>query len=381
MKKKILCLLLVAGLFVTGCASSKAPEADADANAPEAQETVEEDVPEEEPQTGMGNPWRDTTEEEATESLPRRFTTPEGATNVVWRIMDQTGKEEDINYPLVETKFDIDGGSFCARGKYGAAEDEDISGMYYEWTEKESVTLTEWGGGNMPATLYGFENESEKALMVTWYDIEIGIAYSLSTDSFGPGEYDILALADAIHVPEDFMPSSFLEEKAGKGAFESEEEILSYLEKGQGYAYVELTGSDEKVLGVSGEIYEKDGKNVGAEICLYGERDGKYINLGNAYAYDEQHPLQCADGVIVCNSDEMYEEDFLSADEGYVMVKAYLYKSEDENGKTVYGGFIREDNSFDESKEQEVPEDGADIFDKYTKSATDIPVIEFTVVE
>ena len=267
------------------------------------------------------------------------------------------------------------------RGKYNAAEDEDISGMYYEWTEKQDVTLDNWGGGNMPAVLYGFENDSDKALMITWYDIEIGIAYCLSTSSFGPGEYDMKGLADEIFAAEEFIPGSFVEEKTMKAEFESEEELISYLEKGQGYAYLELTGSDEKVLGLSSEIREKDGKNVGSEICLYGKRNGSYINLGNAYAYDDDHPLQCADGVIVAFSDEIYEEDFLSADEGYVMVKTYIYKSEDDNGNTVYGGFIRKDNSFDDSSEEEVPEDGADIFDEYVKDAANVPVIEFTVVE
>ena len=278
---------------------------------------------------------------------------------------------------MVQLNFDKDGGSFVARGQYGTKETDDISGMYYDWTEETDVTLDNWGGGEMPAKVYGFANDSEKALMCTWYDIEIGISYCLSTSSFGPDEYDIAELAGEICAVEEFIPGSFMEEKVGKGDFESEDEILSYLDPGQGYTYLELAGADGKVLGISSELMEKDGKTVGKELCLYGKVGDYYRNLGNAYANDD-HPLLMGDGTIISYNDTTYEENCI-AENGYVMVKVYIYKSTEDDGSIKYGGFIRKDNTFDH--DEEVPEDGADVFEQYIKNAQSFDPIEFTVVE
>ena len=380
MKKKFICILTVTALVLMGCGTGAAtpatePAADPAVATDEVPEE-EESAPEtDEPSVGMANPWVDITEEEAANYLPRMFTPPMGATKIHWMALNP-GSEDDFPGPLIQMNFDVDGGSFVARGQYGAKEDDDISGMYYEWDAPKEVTLDNWGFGEMQAKVYGFENESEKALLCTWYDIEVGIAYSLSTDSFGPDEYDIAQLAGEICAVEEFIPGSFVEEKVGKGEFESTDEVLSYLDPGQGYTYLELPGAPDKVLGISSEPVEEGQKTFTKELCLYGMDNGKVRNLGNVYS--DAHPLLMGDGTIVAYSDKIYEEDCLG-ENGYVMVKVYIYKSTEDDGSIKYGGFIRKDNTFDH--DEDVPEDAADLFDQYIKDAAKLKPIELTLVE
>ena len=176
MKKITLILALGAALAISGCSNASSNEKP------------------DEPAVGIANPWREVTEEEAKESTPNLFKAPEGATGVTWRIMD----DGTSDHPLVELDFDYDGLSFCARAKYGAAEDEDISGMYYDWTVTDDATLATWAGGLMQGKTYRYVGENEYADLITWYDIEVGIAYSLSTTAKDLDGFDIQAVAEAM---------------------------------------------------------------------------------------------------------------------------------------------------------------------------------------
>ena len=57
----------------------------------------------------------------------------------------------------------------------------------------------------------------------------------------------------------DNIPNSLVEEQAGKTAFSSYEELIGYLEKGQGYAYVTLEGYEGQALLVADQTYEFEG--------------------------------------------------------------------------------------------------------------------------
>ena len=68
----------------------------------------------------------------------------------------------------------------------------------------------------------------------------------------------------------DYIPNSFVEESAGKNAFESYDEVISFLQPGQAYAYIEMYGYDGKVLLVTENTFvDADGKTVAMQAGAY----------------------------------------------------------------------------------------------------------------
>ncbi len=196
MKKKIVLLLgiLVLSAFtLMGCGSEKKAEAE----VPVAEENGEEVI------TQIANPWSDTTEEEAKTLCPRLFKAPEGATNVKWTKCEPDASVEGDSY-MVQLDFDLDGLSFTARAKYGTPEYSDISGLYYTWTVgPEDSTLQNWGGGNMEGKAYRLVNDDGYIDLITWYDIEIGISYSLTVSDKDLDGFDIQAVAEEMYNPDN----------------------------------------------------------------------------------------------------------------------------------------------------------------------------------
>ena len=181
--KKLVVLLMAGMLVLSLSACSGDSGTDKKESAPEQEET----------QTQTANPWTETTEKAAFEEVPFLFTAPEGATNVVWRRM------ENGDYPLIELDFTLGMYDFTARAQYGASEEDDISGMYYDWSDEETFTLANWGMGQMPATIKKGTDGEAGAYLCSWYDIEIGEAYTLSVTTQDDTELDIQAVAEAMY--------------------------------------------------------------------------------------------------------------------------------------------------------------------------------------
>ncbi|MBR4759958.1 MAG: hypothetical protein IK078_07415 [Lachnospiraceae bacterium] len=219
---------LLAGALMTGCSSNTeaptetAPATDVAEADQETTETEEAQTPETEEaeveeaedveagETEMANPWKDCTEAEAKEACPRLFKAPEGAMVNGWSMMEPANSEGGVPGPLVQMDFRNEGVTFCARAQYGAAENEDISGANYEWTTTEDVTLANWGEGNMPAKYSRCMDEGWTVDLLTWYDIEIGIAYSLTAEAADLEGFDLQAIAeqmfDGENDPTDSIP-------------------------------------------------------------------------------------------------------------------------------------------------------------------------------
>ncbi|MBR5407708.1 MAG: hypothetical protein IK111_08700 [Lachnospiraceae bacterium] len=191
---------LIISLTMAGCSAGKESPIVTGSEDKGEEASVVEIV--EEPSVGMANPWREITAEEASQN-PRMFKAPDNATNIVWQVLDSAADEKTGAGPLVELDFDIEdeygATSFCARYQYGVDESEDISGMYYDWTVTDEGTLPNWGMGNMKAKFYGFNGEDEMADLCTWYDIEIGISYSLSTSAPDLDGFDIQSVVEAMY--------------------------------------------------------------------------------------------------------------------------------------------------------------------------------------
>ena len=187
----LLCLSIMVVAVFAGCGKKAEP----------AVETAGE---EEENQVGMGNPWVDITEEDAVKLCTRLFKAPEGAKEQVWSKNENLGDPKKNLGPLVQLRFVLDGMEFTARAQQGAADGDDISGIYAEWTAgPDDVTLANWGGGNMSGKTYRSISDGEYTDLITWYDIEIGIKYSLCVTAKDLDGFDIQAVAEQMYCVEN----------------------------------------------------------------------------------------------------------------------------------------------------------------------------------
>ena len=152
------------------------------------------------PSTGniqIANPWREITEAEARKIYSPSFSIPAGAENVSWSVMDSESGA------LVELSFTLNGDSFTAREQKTDNRTEDISGMYYNWSQQTDITLANWSDGQMKGKYYRYIGEEEWADLCTWYDKEKGISYSLSVVSKDLDGFDLQAVAETLYDAEN----------------------------------------------------------------------------------------------------------------------------------------------------------------------------------
>ena len=106
---------------------------------------------------------------------------------------------ETDSHALVQLSFDLNGDSFTARAQVTGDRTADISGMYYEWTQQDDVTLANWADGQMKGKYYRYISKDEWADLCTWYDEETGISYSVSVSSKDLDGFDLQAIAEALY--------------------------------------------------------------------------------------------------------------------------------------------------------------------------------------
>ena len=140
----------------------------------------------------IANPWRNVTEAEARKMFPHSFSVPAGAENISWSVMESESET------LVQLSFDLNGDTFTAREQATHDKAADISGMYYDWTQKTDMTLANWADGQMKGTYYRYVSEEEWADLCTWYDEANGISYSLSVTSKDLDGFDLQAIAEML---------------------------------------------------------------------------------------------------------------------------------------------------------------------------------------
>lgn len=232
-------------MTATGCGEAKKP-AEGPAENPAQAETGEEDQAME--NVSVANPRVEITGDEARTLCTRLFKAPDGASDIKWIKLEGSEADSSINLPLVELDFKLDGMDFCARAQTGAKEDADISGMHYEWTAEEDVTLANWGMGNMQGRTHRASDSQGYADLITWYDIEIGIAYSLSVTAPDLDGFDIQAVAEQMYDPEN-EPASDMPE----GDADSSNPVAQYAGQyyiGRGNLSISPEGSDGALIQV-----------------------------------------------------------------------------------------------------------------------------------
>ncbi len=382
MRKKLVILttvLTLAAGMLAGCgaaeqaAQTEVTQEEVGASGDNAGETEE--------MVGIANPWVSITEDEAKELCTRLFKAPEGAQVQDWLKCEALADPDKGVGPLVQLSFALDGMDFTARAQQGASEGADIAGNYFEWTVgPEDVTLANWGGDNMPAKFYRSINDTGYVDMLTWYDMEIGISYSLSVAAKDLDGFDIQAVADQMYNAENEpyanMAEDFVQEQSGKTSFDSYDDIISALTTGQGYAYIKLYGSDEELLAVTDLVFEAD--HTAYEASIYGILDGKVTLLSVVSGAGSAYPLRLEDGILYAGSNHSYETYFISADFGGLMMKDYITDGVD-TGSNELSGFTRQDNTFDGESTDFTG--GQEEFEKLLSERENKKAIEFTVIE
>ncbi len=391
MKKKIIISILTVTLglsLLAGCGKAAADQTATDTQETEeaADNDTEQDTADntaEEGKTGLANPWRDCTEEEANAACFRLFKAPEGASNIKWSIMEEGADESGFPGPLVQLNFDMvdeySTRSFTARAKQSTDENEDISGMNYEWDVTDDVTLANWGMGNMQGKCYRALTGTETADLITWFDVEVGISYSLSVVADDLDGFDIQAIAEAMYNEEadtSGQYEDFLQFQADKTDFKDFDEIISYLTQGQGYAYVDIIGAKEKALIITELVFEADHSTN--EAAVYVMKDGKPKSAGYVIGNGSAYPLRAADGIIYGGDNHHYESYFLNPEGDGIMVKDYVSDGINDGETPEYTGFLRETNDFDNDTDFT---GGEEEFNKLLTEREKKPIIEFTMVE
>lgn len=274
-----------------------------------------------ETQTGMANPWRDCTEEEAYQYAPNCFAAPDGAENTHWSMMLPDNDQSKESEMLVQLDFDLDGISYTAREQaVGDKSGEDISGMYYEWQKSEQVTLAGWAGGNMAATVKSFDSADESARLCIWYDTETGYAYSLGTAGPDMSAVDIKAVAETIYAPAKQIganapeiPEECPEEASDETLTAAAEEaspnidisgcdtftqiVDTKLSDGMGYANEKI--GDEDVLLVSSGTYDNlDGNMAAIDAAVFIYSDNAPLEAGKVCCGGTAYPLAVSDGFL-----------------------------------------------------------------------------------
>ena len=308
MKNRIIvlfCACALAMMCFTGCDKKDASKSDGQKEAQEAADsnTAEEEIisgspadekpvieitdagggekpAEEEPAVGMANPWVEITEREANEICLRLFKAPDGATEVKWLKCEKLGNPEQGIKPMVQLSFTLDDLNFTARAWQGAAEDADISGIYTDWTVgPEDVTLANWGDGNMVGKMYRAINDDGYLDLITWYDIEIGIKYSLSVEAKDLDGFDIQAVAEQMY-------------KGNSEASGTSSDVSEEVEKSDGIYGSYLKTSDKDKVGKTDEY------GLLYKVVYKSSLNGDTLNLVGTMDYRntrEQDPISVSD--------------------------------------------------------------------------------------
>ena len=160
--KKIIALGLSLVLCFAFAACTKVPE-----KTP-AKDGTEVDIAEDTGNVGIPNPMTELTEEEFNKEFNTAVWVPEESEDIhYYKIESGDSKTAEVDY----TRFDYE---YCFR--FSRGEEEDISGMYYEWTYD---TENDSSGAYKPAC-HMMLNEDEGVGACTWYDTRTGTNYSIT---------------------------------------------------------------------------------------------------------------------------------------------------------------------------------------------------------
>jgi len=393
MKKK--CIMIIAAVVaasLSACAGNNSiavPEATTGAESTAAEETTEvqkeSGTSEAEALVGLANPWRDATYDEAFDTISKLFKAPDGAENVKWSICE-TGKDENvIPGPLVQMTFDLDGMSFTAREQVTGDKAEDISGMHFDWTTTEDITLANWGDGTMAAKYHRYIGDRESVDVCTWYDIEYGASYSLSTTAKDLEGFDLQAVAEAIYDPSTQpganMPEdeTIPEEKVDIDISDCKDfdQVIDKLSTDMGYAEIKMGGT--KALLVTPGTFKGDDKGTRAATIaevFWIDKDNNLKDGGHVRSGGTANPLTAAGDYIYASGHHYVKRYTLKDDRLVIDLEAS--EKYDEKGNVTYH-LCSELRDVDADANGEVKDDSA--LNDLNKEMWEADIIGFTVIK
>ena len=118
---------------------------------------------------GVPNPMREATQQEILETVGVDMREPDGSELLGSFIIESEGTA-----PMGEIQFSLDGIEYSYR-ICGAEAPTDISGLFYEFTQEQSVEV----GINAGTVRIA----GDEVGVIEWYEVAAGIAYSLSMAS------------------------------------------------------------------------------------------------------------------------------------------------------------------------------------------------------
>ncbi len=190
MKKLIaaLAVCLVVVCLFTACAAKDDPAAapQTEQTAPVTEQTTPVTEQTEAPVSGVPNPLVETDADGVIQQLGFALKVPDGAENVQYFIL--SGDTEEL-------RFTLNGLDYTARLK-PTVSFEDISGMYYEWTDTMDDELK---GRECKLMRYcGSDGDIDLCM---WYDAVPGLMYSITTSDSSLDGFDITAIALQVFEP------------------------------------------------------------------------------------------------------------------------------------------------------------------------------------
>ena len=151
-------------------------------------------------ETGLADPWEETTAEELAQFPGVTFGVPEGAEDIQYRLL-----REDA---LAEMQFTWHDLHYCARIQ-PATEFVDISGLYYDWTNEMPCRISWCVGVDRR-----YIGEDETVDVSLWYDAGSQLMYSVSTSAPDLDGFDIGAAADRLYMSARGRTEAFPVEEA-----------------------------------------------------------------------------------------------------------------------------------------------------------------------
>ena len=137
--------------------------------------------------SGIANPWEKTDKAGFEKATGLSLAVPEGAENVFYLVMPSEG--------LGEMQFSLNDLEYTARIK-AAAEFEDISGLFYDWTSEEDCKVSYCEGKVLEAP-----DGAKTVCACMWFDAVPGVMYSLSTSAEDAKAAQIHTVAEAVFEP------------------------------------------------------------------------------------------------------------------------------------------------------------------------------------
>ena len=380
LKKLLITSTLIISLAITGCSSLNVTvDMDDDDDLTATAEQTNDNNDAEEPMVGMANPWHEIPEEEARQTYPRMFKVPDDATNAVWRILDSAADEKTGKGPLIELDFDIvdefGSPSYNARYQYGTGESEDITGMYYDWTVTDENTLSGWGGGNMNAKFYRYLGEDETVDLCTWYDIEIGISYCLSTSAPDLDGFDIQGIVEAMYPGDD----AYFEGTDGApdidiSGCDTFTQIVDKLEAGRAYTNTTLDGTDVLLI-ASGAYDDTEGHYNCIDANVYCYVDGAPKYLGSVASNSTAYPITVNNGKLYVGGHHFISK-YTVTDNKLVVVET-AGETFDEAGNATF--YYDSDDGGDYSDIDQAAAEG--LFDQLNNEMFEGTILEFDVIK